>query len=126
MLITVTRTNKSADGIFGTLAIDTSTYKCVTEENLQLAILPGTYTVLFMWSDHFQQIMPHMIVPGRDAIEVHWANWPKQLLGCIALGTTEDFEDDMITESKIAWIGFVKAITDQPAITIRIIEDYGT
>lgn len=126
MLITLTRTNKSTDGIFGTLAIDTSPYKCVTEENLSLAIPKGAYQVLYMWSNNFEQIMPHIIVPDRTAIEIHWANWPKQLEGCVALGTEEDMADDMVTESKDAWIAFIKAITDQPALTFRIVEDYGT
>ena len=57
---------------------------------------------------------------------LHWANWPKQLLGCIALGTEEYFKDDMVTESKDAWIAFAQAITDQPTLTLKIIEDYGT
>lgn len=125
MITTLTRTQKSQDGIFGTLVIDTSSYRCVTEENLTLCIPAGTYQILFMFSEDFQQIMPHVIVPGRTAIEMHWANWPKQLKGCVALGTEEDFADDMVTESKNAWIGYVKAITDQPALTLKIVEDYG-
>jgi hypothetical protein len=125
MLATLTRTNKTSDGIFGNLALDTNPYKCVTEENLALAIPPGTYQVLYMWSENFQQIMPHIIVPNRTAIEIHWANWPKQLEGCVALGTEEDLLQDSIIESKDAWIAFVKAITDQPALALHIVEDYG-
>jgi len=125
MLITVTRTNKSTDGIFGTLVIDANSFKCVTLENLALAIPAGSYPVLYRWSPDFQQIMPHIIVPNRTDIMVHWANWPKQLLGCISLGTELDFQDDMITESKKAWIGFVQAITDQPSLTLKVTEDYG-
>ena len=125
MIVTVTRTNKSTDGIFGTLAIDIDPFKCVTLENLSLEIPAGTYQVLYRWSPDFQQIMPHVIVPNRTDIMAHWANWPKQLLGCIALGTDEDFKDDMVTESKNAWIGFVQAITDEPNLTLKIVEDYG-
>jgi hypothetical protein len=126
MIITVTRTNKTTDGSFGNLTIDVNPYKCVTEENLQLIIPSGTYQILFMWSNEFQQIMPHVIVPGRTAIEIHWANWPKQLLGCTALGTSTELTSDQIDQSKIAWIGFVQAITDQPSIMIKYIEDYGS
>lgn len=125
MLITVTRTNKITDGIFGTLAIDTDPFKCVTLENLSLEIPPGTYSIWYRWSHDFGQIMPHIIVPNRTAIMLHWANWPKQLLGCIALGTSDDFKDDMIIESKDAWINFVQAITDQPNLMLKIVEDYG-
>ena len=32
----------------------------------------------------------------------------------------------MVTESKDAWIAFAQAITDQPTLTLKIIEDYGT
>jgi hypothetical protein len=126
MVITVTRTSKSSDGIFGNLSIDTSSFKCITLENLVLEIPVGIYSVLYRWSHDFSQIMPHIIVPGRTAIMFHWANWPRQLLGCIALGTQESFSDDMITETKIAFIGFAQAITDQPNITLRVREDYGS
>ena len=108
MHITVTRTNKSPDGAFGIATADMSSYKCVTEENLAKIIPPGTYSVLFMWSDNFQQIMPHIIVPGRTAIEIHWANFPIQLEGCLALGTAEEISADCIDQSKIAWTAFVQ------------------
>jgi len=124
MLITVTRTNKTVDGVFGNLAIDTNDYKCLTLENLLLLIPQGDYDILFMWSENFQQIMPHIIVPNRSAIEIHWANWPQQLEGCLALGTSVDFAKDMIQQSKAAWILFIKAITDQPALKIRYVDDY--
>ena len=126
MIITVTRTSKTVDGIFGNLVLDDDPFKCVTEENLALCIPPGAYDVVFMWSDHFQQIMPHVIVPNRTAIEVHWANFPKQLEGCLSLGTEQDMKDDMITESKDAWINFIKAISDQFSLKLKIIEDFGT
>ena len=124
MLITVQRTNKTNDGIFGNLMIDINPFKCVTEENLLKIIPAGIYDLLFMWSDHFQQIMPHVIVSGRIAIEVHWANYPMQLEGCLALGTTEDLAGDAINESKVAWLQFVVAITDQPSIKIKYVDDF--
>lgn len=125
MIVTVTRTSKSKDGIFGNLAVDIDPFKCVTLENLAMAITPGTYDLTFMWSEHFQQIMPHIIVPGRVAIEVHWANYPVQLEGCVATGTAVELEPDCIDQSKIAWVGFVKTISDQPAIKFKVVEDYG-
>jgi hypothetical protein len=104
--------------------IDTNPFKCASAENLALCIPPGIYDVLFMWSEHFQQIMPHIMVPGRTAIEIHWANYPVQLEGCIAVGEDDSPTDDLITESKVHWISFVKAITDQPSIKIKVVEDY--
>lgn len=125
MIVTVTRTSKSADGIFGTLAVDIDPFKCVTLENMNLEIPAGAWSMLYRWSPDFGQIMPHLIVPNRTAIMAHWANWPKQLSGCIALGTADDFNEDMITESKDAWIKFIEVVTDQPVVTWKIIEDYG-
>lgn len=125
MLITVTRTSKTVDGIFGNLSVDVDPFKCVTLEKMATAIPAGTYDLLFMWSEHFQQIMPHVIVPGRVAIEVHWANYPVQLDGCLALGTATELSADCIDQSKVAWIGFAKTITDQPAVKIKYVEDYG-
>jgi Family of unknown function (DUF5675) len=123
MIVTVTRTNKTSDGIFGNLAIDTNPFKCVTEEILSMSISVGTYPMAWMLSEHFDQIMPHIIVPGREAIEIHWANYPKQLEGCIALGTEVELSNDCIDESKIAWKGFIKAILNQPNLMLKIVED---
>lgn len=133
MRITVTRTNKTADSCFGNLAIDTIPFKSVTLENGATLIPAGiVYDVLFMWSSDFQQIMPHIMVPGRTAIEIHWANYVVdpanaqhiELKGCTALGTAAELAADCIDQSKIAWIGFVQAITDQPSIKIIYKEDY--
>lgn len=142
MLITVTRTSKTIDSYFGNLMIDTNPFKCVTLENVA-TLIPSNivFDVLFMWSNHFQQIMPHIIVPAipsanlpkRIAIEIHWANVvknpdptkPDELDGCTALGTTTELSADCIDQSKIAWIEFVQVITDQPSIKIIYKEDYG-
>ena len=47
MKITVTRTRKTADGIFGNLFIDQSLFKCFSwrRESLPKAINPGTYAM---------------------------------------------------------------------------------
>lgn len=124
MVITVTRTNKTNDGFFGNLAIDTSSFKCVTMEISSKCIPAGIYGVHWMWSDHFQQIMPQIIVAGRDAIEIHWANYPSQLEGCLALGTSVDVSGDSINESKKAWIGFIEEVLNQPNLMLKVIEDF--
>lgn len=124
MIITVTRTNKTSDGIFGNLSIDSTYFKCVVMENLSKQIPAGTYPIKWMWSDHFQQIMPQIIVPGRIAIEQHWANRPNQLEGCQALGTETELSEDFISESKIAWVGYIKSILNQPNLMIKIVEDF--
>lgn len=67
--------------------------------------------------------MPQIIVPGRVAIEMHWANVPSQLEGCCALGTETELANDRIDESKYAWVLFIKYILNEP-LTIKIIEDF--
>jgi hypothetical protein len=125
VLITVTRTNKTVDGLFGNLSIDSDSFKCLTLENSGLSIPAGVYQIKWMWSDHFQQIMPTIVVPDRTAIEMHWANYPIQLEGCVALGTEEELSQDCIEQSKDAWIAYIKVVLNQPNLTLRIVEDYG-
>jgi hypothetical protein len=131
MVITTTRTYKTlnpvlGNGLFGNLTIDSNPFKCLTLERAGVEIPVGVYQIDWMWSDHFQQIMPHIIVPGRIAVEQHWANWPKQLDGCQALGVAEDLTADMLQESKHAWIAYIKVILNQPSLTLKVVEDYGT
>lgn len=132
MLITTTRVNKVLDhptlgiGLFGNLVIDMNPFKCMTLERGGVEIPAGVYPVQWMRSVHFQQIMPHIIVPGRVAIEQHWANWPDQLDGCQALGFEEDFTQDMLEESKNAWNAYIDVILNQPNLMLKIVEDYGT
>lgn len=131
MIITIMRTNKTKDGIFGNLFCDLDPFKCVTLENLALAIPAGIYQIDLMWSDHFQQIMPHILVPGRTAIEQHWANYPvgpdpehPQLEGCQAFGTSAELAADCIDQSKVAWIAYIKVILNQPTLTLKVVDDY--
>lgn len=126
MLITVFRTNKTGDGIFGNLAIDTNPFKCVTMERGIDAIPAGIFPIRWVRSPHFNQIMPQIIVPNRIMILQHWANWPTQLEGCQALGTTEEIHNDQLDESKDAWNSYIDVILNQPNLMLKIIEDYGT
>lgn len=122
MLLTVTRTNKSNDGIFGNLQIDGNPFKCVTLERLHMEIFSGIYDVEFTFSPDFNRIMPLIDVPGRTGCRFHWANFPSQLLGCIALG--EKVDGDAIDESVIAFNQFYAIIQGQEGLTVKIVEDY--
>lgn len=127
MIIYVQRRNKSQDGIFGMLAIDNNPFTCVTLENLDKSIPQGTYDLNFTYSPHFNRIMPHLIVPSRDAlaggdagIRIHWANFPAQLEGCIAVGTMVD--GDSIDQSLIPFNQLYAIMNQQPGIKIQIID----
>ena len=129
MIISVIRQTKSTDSIFGILTILDNPFKCVTLENLVKAINAGVYDVNFTYSPHFNRVMPHIVVPYRDSlaggdagIRFHWANYPAQLEGCIALGTSVD--GDSIDESLIPFNQFYSIIQGQEGLKVKVQEDY--
>jgi hypothetical protein len=69
--------------------------------------------------------MPHLIVPSRDAaaggdagIRIHWANFPAQLDGCIAVGT--DVDGDSIDESLIPFNHLYSILNMQAGIKVDV------
>lgn len=127
MKITVQRESKSIDGIFGRMRLDWNPFTCVTLENLNKAIPKGIYEVDFNYSPHFNRIMPHILVPvrdthagGDDGIRIHWANFPAQLEGCIAVGTAVD--GDSIDESLIPFNQLYAILGQQHGITIEVLD----
>jgi hypothetical protein len=116
MQIIVQRRRSTKDGLFGTLTLDFNPFTCFTVENLNRSIMAGTYDVNFTYSPHFNQIMPHIIVPNRDmesagdaGIRIHWANFPGQLEGCIAVGDKE--EPDSVDNSRVTFNQLFKIIS---------------
>lgn len=66
----------------------------------------GTYPVIRTWSNHFGQMMPMLDdVPGRSAIEVHYGNFPSDILGCILIGNKR-ISDTEIGDSRNAFEEF--------------------
>ena len=98
---TLQRIVTSDEGTFGILTSDTS-FICHTGElpwrdnEPETSCIPaGTYDCMMQWSNKHQESLYHVLgVPGRDAIEIHPANWMGDkskgfkcdLLGCIAPG----------------------------------------
>jgi len=101
MILTLNRKTKTPDGIFGTLEVDVHPFTCVTLEKLDRAIPAGTYNIEFTYSPAFNRIMPLLDVPQREGIRIHWANYPNQLEGCIAVGDKVD--GDAVDDSRIAF-----------------------
>lgn len=95
MEISIDRFNYSPNSTIGRLNTD-GTYYCYSlelpwkgNEHEVSCIVPGRYKVRIDYSKHFNAPLPHLLdVPGRDMIRIHPANWPRQLLGCIAPGET--------------------------------------
>jgi len=93
MKLTLERVWKSDKWTMGELFVD-GIYECFTLElpwrdnQKNISCIPeGTYPIILERSDHFKRILPELKnVPGRDEIKIHIANWPRELLGCIAVG----------------------------------------
>jgi len=65
-------------------------------------ILPGVYPLTIDFSPHHQRLWPHILnVPERDEIRIDVANFPNQILGCIAVGMTKG--TNCIGNSQTAW-----------------------
>lgn len=125
MNIIVQRKTKTSDGIFGVMTLDWNPFTCVTLENLVQSIPSGIYDLNFTYSPHFNRTMPHIIVPSRDTlaggdagIRIHWANFPAQLEGCIAVGTKVD--GDSIDQSLIPFNQLYAILSMQSGIKIDV------
>lgn len=65
----------------------------------------GRYLVRATYSPRFGRKMYLLLdVPHRDGIRIHPANWPRQLNGCIALGTAvaRKIDGKMLLNSRVA------------------------
>lgn len=69
--------------------------------------------------------MPHIIVPSRDVaaggdagIRIHWANFPAQLDGCVAVGTKVD--GDSIDQSLIPFNKFYSILNQLHGIKVEV------
>jgi hypothetical protein len=128
MKITVTRTEKTMDGIKGTLVCGDLAE--VTIENLEHSFPAGTYEMVLDHSPRLGIVTPHILVPERDkaaggdaGIRIHPANYPEQLLGCIAVG--DKAEPDAVDHSKNAFarlMGVLSAVTE--IMEIEVVEAY--
>jgi hypothetical protein len=88
------------------------------------AIPAGTYNVTIRASARFGRDMPHVEnVPGFDAIEIHWGNFPHDTDGCTLLGT--DKAPAMVKNSVVAFNAFFPklqaALADGGAVSITYV-----
>lgn len=105
MQIRLTRLDSSDKGIFGHLSFDG--FDCVTLENDEKEIPPGTYKVTLYQSPTYG-LCPQLHVPGRTYILIHWGNFEKNSLGCILVGKnrnqyTIEYSRDTFKEMMEVW-----------------------
>lgn len=75
------------------------------------SIPAGVYPVQLTMSPHLKYITPILIgVPKRSAIRIHIANFPKDILGCTAVGT--ETGPDEVLHSKFAFDELMRILTD--------------
>jgi|SRR5581483_3108500 len=108
MQLDLTRDAGTATCTFGTLTVD-GAFECYTMELPWLdnahdisCIPPGTYGVVVTYSPHMQRYTPELVgVPDRADIRIHSANYPSEILGCIAVGYIKG--DNEILNSRLAF-----------------------
>ena len=100
MLVTVAREWYDDISVEGMLYIN-NIWQCYTLENARYLIPEGEYDLQWYDSPRWQQTVPQIMVPGRTYIEIHPANWPRQLDGCTAVG--EHRTTDMVEQSDAAF-----------------------
>ncbi len=126
------RTDYKADGIFGKLLDDDGDQLAVTLEHsydCKPLVPAGTYTCVRYASPHFgYDVFMLQDVPGHTAIELHRANWQKDLHGCIGLGrdVTESPEGTMITNSAATFYDFMEHMEGVDTFQLTIEDGIGT
>ena len=99
-ILNIYREKQTSDATFGKAVLNGVTI-CETMERTAVMIPKGVYPAVKALSPHFGFDTPHLSVPGRTYIEIHPANYPSQLEGCIAMGMSLD--GDALDYSKEAF-----------------------
>jgi|SRR5579864_696856 len=94
--VEIKRLWETSNSVCGEMWIDDE-FQCYTLEparrnpvNVGHPCIPaGTYKVVLTMSPHLKYVTPELLnVPGRTDIRWHIANYPKDVLGCVAVGQT--------------------------------------
>ena len=80
----------------------------------------GDFIVKILPSLKFGRLMPFLLaVPGHEAIEIHWGNYPKDTKDCLLTGQTK--APDFVGKSVVAFEAlFAKLSAAKDQITIEI------
>lgn len=111
----IDRTTKTADAIFGTVKIGNELI-CLSMERSGVEIAHDSYEANVEESPHFGFPTPHLTVPGRTYIELHPANYPQQLEGCVAVG--QSIDGDALDNSDAAFAHLMTLLPQTFTVTI--------
>jgi len=128
ILGTVTRFCYGPNGTYGTMEIEGFT--CYTVERpwlknkVRISCIPeGLYKcTLGRYNRGGYPAYEVQSVHGRSLIKIHIANYPRNVMGCIGLGTT--YRGSMVGSSRIAYNRFMKRLDGikEFALSIKQIE----
>lgn len=102
---------------FGVLFVD-GKFQFFTLENNDKKIPVGDYPISFYSSPKFGLTVPLLNVPGHSFIEIHPANYPYELEGCIAVGVSKT--DELLSESRKAFFALMKMLSGHKDISIKV------
>lgn len=114
MTIVVQRTPEAGGAVIGTVWIQ-GVQTFYSLENASCLIPAGVYRLSLYYSVRNKRIVPLLHdVPGRSYIEIHPANVPRELAGCLAMGVGRGM--NAIDHSVVAIETLVKIL--KPQLTV--------
>lgn len=125
MKLRLNRFKKSEKSWIGRLFVD-GQEECYILERLDMIIPVGEYELeLYNSPKHGVDTLQLRGVKGRSNIQIHIANAPHELLGCLAPG--KSYKEDWVSQSKVATDALrakvVPLLEDGERVTIMIHED---
>ena len=109
------QSRETTDALFGDMAYD-GRRLCFTMERKAVAIPEGIYRGRKRDSPRFGMRVLGIEVPSRTDIEVHPANYPRQLGGCIAVG--ESIGNDALDSSRAAFGAMMSSLPEEFTVVI--------
>jgi Family of unknown function (DUF5675) len=105
----------TTDALFGDMDYNGERI-CFTMERTAVAIPEGVYSARLELSPHFGFQTPHIDVPRRTYIEIHPANYPLQLEGCVAVGSAID--GDALDSSRSAFDRLISILPQEFTVEV--------
>jgi len=117
LTLLVQRTTQTVDAFFGRITVS-GEFIGYSMERVAVAIPLGIYTARLRDSAHFGFRVPGIDVPNRTNIEIHPANYPSQLEGCIAIGSVVD--NDALDNSRAAFERMMAVLPKASTFTVQV------